>query len=221
MELDVLETIVSYNDCEITEENAALAHFGILGMKWGKRNGPPYPLSGEAHSKNEHVMAEATGTTVGQSSGLGGVGNMSDDQVKAAKQLQKQKSKELKKAKSDELARLNAEQKKAQHEAAKKKAIAEGDAAAVYKYFSEYSTTEIEDAVKRIGNKQKIADAIPKKKSAWKQIDSATKKLEVVNNAANAGINLYNNYAKVSNAFSDSDSKLPMINGGGQSKKKK
>ena len=28
-------------------------HHGILGMKWGKKNGPPYPLSPNAHSKGE------------------------------------------------------------------------------------------------------------------------------------------------------------------------
>lgn len=30
-----------------------LAHFGILGMKWGKRNGPPYPLADKDHSASE------------------------------------------------------------------------------------------------------------------------------------------------------------------------
>ena len=30
-----------------------ISHHGILGQKWGKKNGPPYPLS-----SNQHSMAE-------------------------------------------------------------------------------------------------------------------------------------------------------------------
>ena len=32
---------------------AELYHHGIFGQRWGKRNGPPYPLSAGAHSASE------------------------------------------------------------------------------------------------------------------------------------------------------------------------
>lgn len=34
-----------------------IAHHGILGQKWGKRNGPPYPLDAEDHSAAEKLAA--------------------------------------------------------------------------------------------------------------------------------------------------------------------
>lgn len=33
------------------DENYYLEHHGILGMKWGKQNGPPYPLSDAKHDR--------------------------------------------------------------------------------------------------------------------------------------------------------------------------
>lgn len=39
----------SYNDYRAYE----LSHHGILGQKWGKRNGPPYPLDNSDHSSSD------------------------------------------------------------------------------------------------------------------------------------------------------------------------
>lgn len=53
---------MSFDDMTIGDENRFkkyipkreyLAHHGILGMEWGKKNGPPYPLGASDHSAAE------------------------------------------------------------------------------------------------------------------------------------------------------------------------
>lgn len=40
-------------------ENAYLVHHGIMGQKWGKRNGPPYPLSRDTKKALRKAEKEA------------------------------------------------------------------------------------------------------------------------------------------------------------------
>ena len=42
----------------IVKSNDYLSHHGILGQKWGKKNGPPYPLDAEDHSAAEKKFAK-------------------------------------------------------------------------------------------------------------------------------------------------------------------
>lgn len=69
----------------------ALQHHGILGMKWGKKNGPPYPLSGSAHSASEKKA--------GWRKSLSG-GSNSDDKVRKIKKKIEKNNAKIEKSKS-------------------------------------------------------------------------------------------------------------------------
>ena len=47
--MEILQTeesvkLYEYDQSKPDLDEEILEHFGILGMRWGKRNGPPYPL---------------------------------------------------------------------------------------------------------------------------------------------------------------------------------
>lgn len=64
--------------------NESLKHHGILGQKWGKKNGPPYPLSPEKHSASEKKAGWENSLKGGSPSmpqgGAGGGGGGDDEE---------------------------------------------------------------------------------------------------------------------------------------------
>ena len=66
--------------------NESLKHHGILGMKWGKKNGPPYPLTPERHSASEkkagweNSLSKNSPSMPSGGAGGGGGGDDEEDQ---------------------------------------------------------------------------------------------------------------------------------------------
>lgn len=87
----------TYSYIKYKKENEYLAHHGILGQKWGKKNGPPYPLDPEDHSaaeKKEHHGHYSQGVTQdrgGSSSGSGYSSGAQNEPQNGKKQIDKKK----------------------------------------------------------------------------------------------------------------------------------
>ena len=60
----------TFSDLMALTDSSYLAHHGILGQKWGKQNGPPYPLDYEDHSAAE--KRENSKSSIGGSSAASG-----------------------------------------------------------------------------------------------------------------------------------------------------
>ena len=50
-----IENILKQIQDKLEADNSELAHHGVKGMKWGVRNGPPYPLD---KSKRRDTIVE-------------------------------------------------------------------------------------------------------------------------------------------------------------------
>lgn len=126
---------------EIDAGMSYLEHHGILGQKWGKKEGPPYPLGSGDHSSAEKSAAKAAGVKVGQDSGKGSIANV------------KKKSTRSKSAKKE----MTEEEKR---EAAVE-AVKSGDRKKIAKYASYLTSQELQDAENRVRNLSNITREEP------------------------------------------------------------
>lgn len=138
-----------------------LEHHGILGQKWGKENGPPYPLGSGDHSSGEKSAAKAAGVSVGSDSGKGSIEN-------------------VKKSKSKKKKPLTPEEKREQALNAAKS----GDKKKIAKSIDDLSTEELRDAaerarlkeqlIKKDPSEQRLSKADREKQEAIRSGDKAT-----------------------------------------------
>ena len=72
-----------------------LYHHGILGQKWGKKNGPPYPLDAKDHSASEKKAEELIGKQKYK--------KLKDKTIKILKQIDKELTEYGKRCVNDDL----------------------------------------------------------------------------------------------------------------------
>lgn len=157
-----------------------LKHHGILGQKWGKRNGPPYPLDADDHSTAEK-------NTMNNHPDRGGDPKESYNPDKSkAPEIKKQKFKFGKKEKEP----FN-----------KEKAIKNVDIRSVYKHRKEFEDKEFKAVLERFNTEKKYKEAIKelddkKKKEIIKFLEGNTKNIEIANKTLSEIAKLADNLAK-------------------------
>lgn len=215
-----------------------LEHFGILGMKHGKRNGPPYPLGSGDHSAGEKAAAEAAGVKVGSDSGKGSIENVKKKKTKPKKPLtpeerraqaleavskgdKKKITKNMDQLTTDELRDAEARAKlkeslsksdpnyKSKADKEKEEAIKSGDKAQIQAYASKMSYNELAEAMNKMNLMAQLNYVAPPP-TAMDRLKQAADAAGKFKDVAEKGIGAYNVLAKVMNA-ANKDANWPII----------
>lgn len=136
---------------EIENGMEFLEHHGILGQRWGKLNGPPYPLGVGDHSGGEKKAAAEAGIKVGSDSGKGSIENVKKKKSNAGVQNKPKKE-------------LTPEEKREAALAAARS----GDKKKIAKYMDYLTTQELQEAETRARVKSGMTREEPGEKKASK-----------------------------------------------------
>lgn len=196
----------------IAPTDSDLQHHGILGMHWGRRNGPPYPLGSSDHSASEKKAGWRKSLSSG---GIFG---------------------KRKKAKADRIAKANAKKiveerlkdKEADEffEKNKEKILRSSKAKDVLANQARLTNQELQDAVNRMNLNQQLSQYIDKQRplSNWEKLDKTIRgPVKDMVDWTDIGIRAWNDLAKMYNATPQGQKeKLPLVGqGGGDNNQKK
>lgn len=213
-----------------------LEHHQILGAKWGKKNGPPYPLGSGDHSAAEKKAASAAGVKVGKDSGKGSIDNVKkkkkaplteeEKRLKAEEARLKGDSKNINKymdkLTTDELrdaqtrAQIKkslAEEKQSKSDKEKKEAMLSGDKEKVKEYATKMSYNELQEAMNKVDLMTKL-NYKPPEPTTMDKINSAMKKVDTARDWMQKGLSAYDALAAINNTF-NKDHQWPRAEFGG------
>lgn len=182
-----------------TQNTNELYHHGILGQRWGHKNGPPYPLDSSDHSPEEKKAMRKAARA----------------ERSAARKQKKQVKHEIKAQKKAEKA-----------EAERQKVLREGSLKDIRKYKGKISNAEYQDIFKRLENEERLDNFDKQKKvNAATKIKAAKSVVSDLNSGTDAALKLYNRGAAIWNVIAEKKGwqpqDLPIIDAGGKKKKTK
>ena len=176
-----------------------LKHHGVLGQKYGVKNGPPYPLDEGDHSSSEESAAKKAGISVGTSSGKGSLDNVESSN--------KKESSDKKESSTDV----------SQKKPTKEDIVNSGDIKLIQASMKDLNLTELQTAIaKRSLMIQVNKTANP---STVKKLQETTQTLKDISVSAENVISFYNTGAKILNSLTTTT--LPIIDSGTSKKAKK
>lgn len=161
-ELEYNDFLKSETDLEREANLLMLEHHGVKGMKWGDKNGPPYPLS-EAKKKDNRERAKKQRE---QKEGF-----FAKQKKKKAEKLKVAAAKRKKEeAAAKKKAEEDAKKKAAENEKIREKLLTSTDAKFIDKHKNLLTYQELNDRVNRINLEKRMSElaAGPKQKSALK-----------------------------------------------------
>lgn len=154
-----------------------LYHHGILGQKWGKKNGPPYPLSSSDHSSAEKKagwrksLSDRRAESARKRAAKAEIKRRAE-QSKRDKKAAEDKAREEAARREEQSRRDKKEAEKAAKREKERQAILK-DPSKLNKHRDEFSNDEIKKALERYDLEMKLRDAnLNKLSTAKKYIDT-------------------------------------------------
>ena len=186
-------------DLRNEEDDTSLAHYGVLGMRWGIRRYQPYSVNPRKSGKGGKEIGDAKRLQTGPPSRTEARKSRKQRSAEQVKQKQREEAQEAK----------TVRQRSAQVE----KAAKSGSATEVFNSRKSMSNKQLQEAINRIEMERKIKslylDENPTKMQKFKQY---MKKANEFKTSVDQGIETWNTMAKVVNTMSGYE-KMKVIGG--------